>query len=224
MTKPTYTLHFTPDSAAMIVRLALRMTDAAFAEAPIDRDGGELDSPAYRAMQPLGKIPALQTPDGPMFETAAMLLYLADRHAGLAPAPDSPQRAAFLKWFFFTSTNLHPTILQVFYPDRVAGETHSVIVQTHAVIRMREYLSLLDEMVARDKPDWLSAKPSALSYYIAVLIRWLAGFGPGTPGYLRSEEFPALHAVLLGLETTPAALTVADIEQLGPTIFTNPRY
>ena len=224
MKQPVYTLHMTPDSAATILRLALRLTGARFAELPIDREGGELDSAAYRDLQPLGKIPAMQTPDGPMFETAAMLLYLADRHPGLAPAPDSPQRAAFLKWFFFTSTNLHPTILQMFYPERVAGEAHSVIVKTHAVQRLREYLTLLNAMVARDAPDWLSAKPSVFSYYIAVLIRWLAGFGPGTPGYIRSEEYPALHAVLLGLETTPVALAVAEIESLGPTIFTNPTY
>ena len=224
MKKPVYTLHMTPDSAATILRLALRLTGASFTELPIDRDGGELDTPEYRAMQPLGKIPAMQTPDGPMFETAAILLYLADRHPGLAPAPDSPQRAAFLKWFFFTSTNLHPTLLQVFYPDRVAGEAHATIVKTLAVQRLRDYLTLLDKMVARDAPDWLSAKPSALSYYVAVLIRWLAGFGPGTIGYIRSEEYPALHAILLALETTPPALEVAEIEHLGPTIFTNPSY
>lgn len=122
MSQPMYTLYFSPDSASFIVRLALRLTGASFAERQIDRPAGELDSPAYRAMHPLGKIPAIETPDGPMFETAAILLYLAERHAGLAPAPNSAQRAAFLKWFFYTSTNLHAPLMQVFYPDRVAGQ------------------------------------------------------------------------------------------------------
>lgn len=224
MIQPLYTLHMTPDSAAMIVRMALRLTDAAFAERLIDRAAGELDWPAYRAMQPLGKIPAIQTPDGPMFETAAILLYLADRHPGLAPAPDSPARAAFLKWFFFTSTNLHPTLLQVFYPERTAGAACADAVRTHAAARLRDYLSLLDQMVARDAPDWLSAKPSVFGYYLATLIRWLAGFAPDHPGHMRSAEFPSLHAVLAALEASPAARAVAELESLGPTIFTNPSY
>ena len=90
-----YILHSTPDSAALIVRLALEEMGVPFETRAIDRPAGELDSPAYRAMNPLGQIPAFQGPDGPMFETAAIILYLSEKH-GLAPAPGSPDRAAFL--------------------------------------------------------------------------------------------------------------------------------
>lgn len=222
MTQPLYTLHHTPDSAAMILRLALRLTDAPFAEVPIDRAGGELDSPAYRAMQPLGKIPAMQTPDGPMFETAAMLLYLADRHAGLAPAPDSPQRAAFLKWFFFTSTNLHPTLLHAFYPHRVAGEACAEAVVAQAGVTLHEHFALLDQMVAREAPEWLSAKPSILGIYLGVLIRWMSGFDEGHPARITAADLPALGPILAALETTVAVRAVAEAEGVAATLFTAP--
>ena len=111
-----YVLHESPDSASTMVRLVLEELGVPYRARLIDRAAGELASPAYRAMQPLGKIPAMETPDGVMFETAAILLYLSETHGRLAPQPGSPERAAFLKWFFFTSTNIHPTLLEIYYP------------------------------------------------------------------------------------------------------------
>ncbi len=222
MTQPLYTLHYTPDSAALIVRLALRLTDAPFAEVAIDRAAGALESAGYRAMHPLGKIPAMQTPDGPMFESAAILLYLADRHPGLAPAPDSADRAAFLKWLFFTSTNIHATLMNVFYPERVAGPENAEAVVAHAGARLHQYFSVLDQMVGCDAPDWLSAKPSVMGFYVGVLVRWLSGFPAGHPARLTSADLPALGPILAALESSAAARSVAEAEGCVPTIFTQP--
>ena len=111
-----YVLHYSPDSASMAVRMVLEELNLPYRLRLVNREDGTRDTAGYRALQPLGLIPALETPDGAMFETAAILLWLADRHPGadLAPAPADPARGDFLKWFFYTSTNLHPTLLQVF--------------------------------------------------------------------------------------------------------------
>lgn len=218
-----YVLHSSPDSASLIVRLVLEELGLPHECPLIDRAGGALDSAAYRAMQPLGLIPALETPDGPMFETAAMLLYLSDRHPGLAPAPDHPDRAAFLSWFIFTNNSVHTTLMQLFYPARVAGEDHAAAVVAHARIRMATFLDLLDDMVATDAPDWLSAtKPTLLGYYVGVMIRWLSSYGPGHAFHFPSSDYPALHPILAMLEQRPAALTAARAENLGSMIFTHP--
>ena len=220
-----YILHSSPDFASLIVRLVLVELGLPHECRMLDRETGVLDTPAYRAMQPMGLIPALETPQGPMFETAAMLLYLADRHGGLAPAPDHPDRAAFLSWFVFANNSVHTTMLHLFYPERVAGPDCAAAVLAGARVRMQTYLGLLNDMVADRAPDWLAAdKPSVLGYYIGVLIRWLATYGPDHPSYFRSADFPALHAVLASLETRPAAKACAQAEALGPTLFTNPAY
>jgi glutathione S-transferase len=217
-----YTLRFSPDSASLIVRLVLEELALPYTARPIDRDGGELASPEYRALHPLGKIPAMETPNGPMFESAAILLYLSDRHPGLAPAPDAPDRAAFLKWFFFTSTNIHTTLMDIFYPDRVAGEAVAGAVLIHASARMNTLLSALND-AATDTPGWLPAdRPSLLGYYIAVLMRWLGQNDPDAAGYVDCADYPALQRVLAMLETRPAAIRVAKAEGLGETIFTKP--
>ena len=210
-----YVLHHTPDSAALIVRLVLEELQLPYEIAPLDRDGGALDSPTYRKLQPLGKIPALETPDGTMFETAAIVLHLSEITGKLAPAPNTPERGQFLKWLFFTSSNLHPTAMIYYYPHRVAGDNNAEAAKAQAAVTLKSLLQSLEDMVALEAPDWLSTEPSILGYYIAVLMRWLFEVCPAT-------DYPALHRILLALETTPAALSCAQAEDLGQTIFSTP--
>lgn len=217
-------LHSLPDSASLAPRMVLAELGLPHEVRPVDRDGGQLDTAAYRGVHPLGKVPALETPDGPMFETSAILLWLSDRHAPgrLAPAPDAPDRAAFLSWFQFTAFNLHPTLMELFYPDRVAGPDCVPQVLAHAGNRMRALFATL-ETAAAHAPSWLPADgPSLLGYYIAMLMRWPGGLPAPHPGQLHSTDYPALHRVLAHLETRPAALSVAASEALGPTPFTAP--
>lgn len=217
-----YVLHYFPDTASLVVRMVLAELGVQHRCALIDREGGALASPAYRAMQPLGLIPAMETPDGPMFETAAILLYLADRHPGLAPTTTDPARAAFLKWLFFTSTNMHTTLLQIFYPERTAGEACKDAVQTEAAKRMALYLKTLND-AATGNPDWMpNDRPSILGYYIAMLLHWLGQFGPGHPLQVEVADYPALHKVLSMLEAQHATQAIAEDEGLGPTPFTAP--
>ena len=205
-----YILHSWPDTASLIIEMVLIEMGQPYQSREVDRPAGALDSPEYRALHPLGLIPALETPDGPMFETAAMLVYLSERH-GLAPAPGTPDRAAFLTWMFFTSTNLHTALLQVFYPDRTAGPANTHAVVEHASARLRTCLTLLNDM-AETRPSFLSdSQPTVLGYYIAVLMRWIAADFPST-------DYPALHRVLVYLESRPA--TKAAAADLGPHPFT----
>ena len=216
-----YILHYFPDTASIVLRMVLAELGVPHEYRLIDREAGALDSPAYRALHPLGKIPAMETPDGPMFETAAMLLYLADRHGGLAPAPQDPARAAFLKWFFFCNFNIHTTLLDLFYPERAAGAACADAVASHARARMQDCLTVLNH-AAETGEDWLPEGPSILGYYIGMLIHWLGSYGPDHPSHFRSHDYPALHRVLSALETRPAAQTIAADEKLGALPFTHP--
>lgn len=220
-----YILHYCIDNASLAVRITLNELGLPYRDKLLNRDAGEQDGPAYRALQPLGLIPALETPDGPMFETAAILLWLADRHGALAPAPTSPERAAFLKWFFFTTSHLHPVVLQIIYPEKYAGAPEA----EPAFIRLalaRAHLAFAElEKVAATTPAWLSPDaPSILGYYIAMLARWLKYNKPGDARHIDFADYPALHRLAAGLETRPAALKAAEQEGLGATIFTNPDY
>ena len=62
-----------------------------------------MKGPAYLAINPMGKVPALRHSDAVVTETAAICAYLADAfpQAGLAPPPGNRLRAAYYRWLFF---------------------------------------------------------------------------------------------------------------------------
>lgn len=217
-----YQLQFFPDTASLVVRMVLAELDVSHESILIDRAAGVLNSPEYRALHPLGKIPAMQTPDGPMFETAAMLLYLADKHGRLAPAADHPDRARFMSWYFFTSSNIHPILLQLFYPERTAGPECVPQTLAHARAQMQTLLTTLNDMLKRDAPAWFSTEPSIMGYYIGMVMHWLAGNPPDHAGYFPTIDFPEIHTRLSALETRTAAQAVARDESLGALPFTAP--
>ena len=208
------TLHRFPDTASTIVEMVLHELNLPYDTSFADKTNGGTSTPAYLALHPLGLIPVLETPDGPVFETAAILMYLSELTPNsLAPTPGAPDRAAFLKWLFFTSTNLHTTLMQTYYPIRTAGPDCTDAVVTHARAKLKIYLNLLDT-VAATHPSYLSdSQPTLLGYYIAILMRWVAADFPST-------DYPALHRVLTYLETRPAAQSCAKAENLGPRPFT----
>ena len=218
----TLTLHHAPDFASTIIRLALEELSLPHTIALVDIEGGALASPDYRRVNPVGLIPALETDHGPMFETAAILLWLVDQTGRLGPGPGDPDRPAFLSWLFFTSNALHQAALAMFYPHRPAGETNrdAALAVAHDQITAR--LALIEGLIATQGPRWLSADhPGVLGYYIGILVRWLI-LVPPAPYALDIDRFPRLKAVLATHESRPAALRVAEADGLGPTPFTNP--
>jgi glutathione S-transferase len=64
-----------------------------------------MKAPAYLAINPMGKVPALRHGDVVVTETAAICAYLADAfpQAGLAPPPGHRLRAPYYRWLFFTA-------------------------------------------------------------------------------------------------------------------------
>lgn len=70
----------------------------------------------FRKVSPQGTVPALLDDEAPVFESGAIIFYLAEKHAekGLAPAPGSPLRAAYLSWFTYATATLEPLVMTVF--------------------------------------------------------------------------------------------------------------
>ncbi|HET6174193.1 MAG TPA: glutathione S-transferase family protein [Gaiellales bacterium] len=69
----------------------------------------------YRKMHPMGRSPAYVEDGGPVFESAALVLHLADRHpeAGLIAPLGSYERALQYQWSFFAMTELEAPLLDV---------------------------------------------------------------------------------------------------------------
>lgn len=224
MTKP-YRLHYAPDNASLIVRLTLDEMGLPYETVLVDRGQTEQRSPAYLALNPNGLIPVLETPSGALFETGAILLWLADTHGALAPTPDDPARGAFLKWLFFTSNTLHADLRMTFYPTVYVGDDPEIQTQLRRVLRPRiiNHLDVLNTAYAA-KPAWLAPNaPTILDFYLACIIRWIALYpAGGVQNWFDLKTTPALKQRLLWLESRPGLGSAQNAEGLGSTPFTAP--
>ena len=213
-------LHYAPDNASLCVRLALEELGLPYRTALVDRRGQGQKTPAYLALNPNGLIPVLETPAGPIFETAAILLWLAEAQGRLIAPVGSDRRGHDLQWLFWLSNTLHAGLRQLFYPGQyIATDSHAaLLLQTRR--RLHAHLSILDG--ARFAP-WLDDDaPSVHGCYLGPMLRWAQLYG-GPRDWLRLADWPRLHSFAQGAEARPAALRLAAAEGLGPRPFTAPQ-
>ncbi len=71
-----------------------------------------LKEPAHLALSPFGQIPTFEEDDLVLFETGAIVLHIAQRHAGLLPV-DANARARAITWMFAALSSVEPTILEL---------------------------------------------------------------------------------------------------------------
>ncbi len=220
-----YRLHYAPDNASLIIRLVMEEMGVPYETVLVDRSRNEQDSEPYRALNPNGLIPVLETPQGPIFETAAILLWLTETHGQLAPQIDDPERTAFLKWLFFASNTLHADLRILFYAEKYIDAAQSETLRAGMRPRLRRHLQLLDAE-AKKAPSWLNADtPSAMTYYIACQMRWMSLYPAGSDrSWYQLSDTPYLQQILMQLETRPATRAAITAEGLGVTPFTSPTY
>lgn len=220
-----YRLHYAPDNASLIIRLALDEMGLAYETVLVDRLRQAQKSPAYLALNPAGLIPVLETPSGSIFETAAILLWLTDHHAVLAPRAIDAERGAFLKWLFFISNTLHADLRINFYPQLYIGTdpVHQAVLRLNIQERLLRHLDLLDDL-ASTGPTWFRPEaPSLLGYYISCLMRWMALYPKDSDlAWFQLRNTPNLDRLLQTHENCPATAIACRAEGLGPTPFTNP--
>ncbi|MFS4580468.1 glutathione S-transferase family protein [Phaeobacter sp. C3_T13_0] len=233
-----YCLHYAPDNASLVIRLALEEMGQNYETALVDRRAGALHDPAYRALNPAGLIPVLETPDGAIFETAAILLWLGDRHpdSALVPAANSPQRAALLKWLFHASNTLHADLRILFYPGKYIGadpETQQLLqatMQERIMVHLRNLdaaatatPSLFTAPSAPNGDEASSGQPTVLTLYLACMMRWMALYPRDSDrSWFHLADTPQLARLLSGLENRPSTAAAIKAEGLGPTPFTQP--
>jgi GST-like protein len=109
------------------VSIMLEETGLPYEPHLVDIMKNESWTPEFLSLNPNGKIPAIVDPDGPggkpfgLFESGAILLYLADKTGQLIPA-DPQRRWETIQWVFFQMAAIGPMFGQVGYFHRFAGK------------------------------------------------------------------------------------------------------
>lgn len=170
----TYTLYGVPGWGSVLAEAMLTRCGVPFAV--VDVQGFDAEGPARQrllALNPLAQIPTLVLPDGTvMTESAAIALLLAERHpdSGLAPPPDAPERAVFLRLLVWMVANVYPTFTYGDYPERWVRESPGDL--GAAMLSHRQGLWRWLETQAGEGPWMLGERFSALDIYIGAMVHW----------------------------------------------------
>lgn len=153
-----------------------------------------MKQPAHLSLHPFGQIPTYEEGDLTLFETGAIVLHIAERHAGLFPE-DTNARARAITWMFASVNTIEPPILELVIAKFLEGDkpwTKERLPLIEARIRNR-----LGQLSVRlGEADWLDGDFSAGDLMmVSVLLRLRSS------GIL--DEFPNLAAYVARGEARP---------------------
>ncbi len=155
----------------------------------------EMKQPAHRALQSFGQIPTYEEDGLVLFETGAIVLHIAERHAGLLPA-DTNARARAISWMFCALNTVEPPVLDRQVAIFMEGNESWHQQRLPKVDgRIRDRLGELS--IRLGDADWLDGDFSAGDLLMVTVLRRLH-----MSGLLR--DYPNLDAYVTHGEARPA--------------------
>jgi glutathione S-transferase len=121
------TLYYAPQSRATGARVLLEELGAPYDLQILNMKAGEQRQPAYLAINPLGKVPAIRHRGALVTEQVAITIYLADLfpQAGLTPALDDVRRGPYLRWIAYYGASFEPALIDKFMKREPTPIAHS---------------------------------------------------------------------------------------------------
>jgi len=195
--------HPTPNPAK--VALMLEETGLAYELIPVDTSKGEQHTPAFRAINPNEKVPAIVDTEGPggadtrVFDSGAILWYLGEKTGRFMGSPGD--RSELLSWLFFLSSGLGPFSGQAVHFQHSAPEKLQYAINRYRREVERHYDVLDRSLAGREYlvgNDYSIADISAWG--------WLDRAGKVLPGDTDPlVEFPNLKRLFQTVDARPAA-------------------
>ena len=164
----------------------------------------EMKQPAHLALQPFGQIPTYEEGDLALFESAAIILHIAERHPGLLPF-DPNARARAIAWMFAAKSTVEPVVVEREVAKLVEGEKSWTEERLPIVEgRIRNRLAQLSTRLG--DADWLDGEFSAGDLLMINVLR-----RPSAAVLL--DEFPNLAAYVDRGEARPAFKRAFDAQR-----------
>ena len=204
-----YSLYYAPGAASLVVHWLLIELGAPHELRLVDTQARQHKSAEYLALNPNGVVPTLVDDGKPLYEAAALVLHLADRHAesGLAPALGDAQRGEYLQWVLNLANTLQSPLRLWWYPQDI-DEAQADVIREGAGRRIEATWDRLDAHLAANGPYLLGERVSAADFYLTMLMRWTRNMP--RPGH----EWPQLAALAQRMKARPSFKTLYEREGL----------
>lgn len=154
-----------------------------------------MKEPAHLALHPFGQIPTYEEGDLALFESGAIVLHLAERHAGLLP-DDANARARAIAWMFAALNTVEPPIVERSLTKILeSGEPWYEQRLRFLDVAIRKRLDDLSRRLG--DADWLDGAFSAGDLLMVHVLQRLKGAGI-------LDDYPNLSAYIARGEARPA--------------------
>ena len=201
----TLTLHcFGESGNAWKCALALEMAGMEWTPRRVAFFEGETRTPEYRAINPMGEVPALETPDGTLSQSGVILDWIAERSERLAPK-DADERRAILRWVLFDNHKVSGIAGPLRFNTNFLPEAkRSADVNDFLAMRLTSALKVMEAHLAAN--DWLAlGRPTAADLSCAGYLYY-----PEPYGFARAD-FPAIDAWMDRLAAEPGFALPYDL-------------
>ena len=191
-----------PRSRSQMAHWMLEEAGAPYRIVPVDFEKGEHKTPAFLALNPMGKLPTIVDRGTVVTETAAIIAYLADAFpkAGLAPPVGDPARCTYYRWLFFGAGCFEPALLDTMLKRPPPERKMAVGWGSY-----EDVLTTLKTALAKG-PYLLGDTFSAADVYVGSELRWAMMFGaPGLKGEKVFDDYVARLATRPALQRVTAA-------------------
>jgi GST-like protein len=195
----------------MKVALLLEELGLPYEAVPVDTRKGEQHSAAFKAVNPNAKVPAIDDDGAVMFDSNAILLWLADKHRRfVATDPASAERAQTLTWLMFIASGIGPYSGQAVHFRTAAPEPKDYALNRYDFEAHRHW-KIIDERLAGQ--PWMVGP----DYGIVDMAFWgwarLIPFVLGLDAAAAWAQYPHIKRLLDTINARPAAARVEALRQ-----------
>ncbi len=183
----------------MKVALMLEECGLQYEPMPVDTRKGEQHSPEFLKINPNGKVPAIVDGDAVVFDSNAILLYLAEKTGKFLPAKSDKNRGELLSWLMFVASGVGPFSGQSVHFRNYAPEKIEYAINRYMYETQRHY-GILNDRLGKHKYMVGDA------YGIVDMAVWgWARLIPAALGEAHWAKFPNLKRLVDEVSARPAA-------------------
>jgi glutathione S-transferase len=194
------TFFHSPQTRSSGTRALLEELGADFDMHALNMKAGEQRQPAYLAINPMGKVPAIRHGDALITEQAAVFLYMADLYpeAKLAPPIGDPLRGPYLRWMVFYGSCFEPAVVDKSMQREAAAP---------AMSPYGDYESMLKTLTGQLEkgPYLLGERFSAVDVLWGTALNW-------TTMFKLVPELPVIRAYIDRVLARPAMQRAAALD------------
>ncbi|MFN2329802.1 MAG: glutathione S-transferase family protein [Chromatocurvus sp.] len=190
----------------MKVALFLEESGLDYEAIPIDGKRGDQHTPTFKVINPNSKVPAIIDEGQPVFDSNAILLYLAEKTGLFLPGDEPGARGQLLSWLMFIASGVGPFSGQAVHFRKFAPETVPYAIKRYD-FEARRHWQIVDDRLAR------SRYMLGHTYTIVDMAVW--GWGDRLTYMLADDDimarYPNLDRFMREIDARPAAKRARDL-------------